>query len=584
MVTPRSALSRAEQVMGREWGPTSKHWTDYIEMRARIYGETNRLAEAERLYRRSLQIAENAFGADHPSVATTLDGLASLLRTRGDYGQAEELFRRALRIREAAFGSEHPDVARMLSHLAALRLAARDTAGAFDLARKAVTGFSAVLAKGGDDAGGIKVETLRPYLNSLLQVLERAVAEQVGGAEATSDAMKVAQLSTQTAAAAALTKMAARVGAGSSKLATLARDLQDATGELQAVEKAILEAVLKAPKERNPGHEQHLRRREAELKQQVQAINARLAAEFPDYAALASPKPLTVAEVQSSLRADDALVYFLDTRPWKPVAGATFLWAITKKDARFVRIELDSDELGERVQALRCGLDATLWTDASTWPESTQEELRQKTEQIARRQRCKTLLGAEPTKEVVAFIPYEVLPFDAARAHALYRTLLGPVEDLVKGKRLIVVPSGPLTTVPFNVLVTEQPIAAIPARLADYREIAWLGARTGLSVLPSVASLKALRQFAKRSQATRPYLGIGNPLLDGPQNDPRWGSHYRELAKAARDRTCTQPSGRQRVASAKDRGSAGGFGSSVPGCQCRHRPGAAVDAAARDGR
>jgi len=31
------------------------------------------------------------------------------------------------------------------------------------------------------------------------------------------------------------------------------------------------------------------------------------------------------------------------------------------------------------------------------------------------------------------------------------------------------------------------------------------------------------------------YLGIGNPLLDGPQDDPRWGEHYKTLAQAARE-------------------------------------------------
>ena len=55
-------------------------------------------------------------------------------------------------------------------------------------------------------------------------------------------------------------------------------------------------------------------------------------------------------------------------------------------------------------------------------------------------------------------------------------------------------------------------------------------------MLPSVASLKALRQFAKASRASKPYLGIGNPLLDGPQDDPRWGRHYKKQAQAARDK------------------------------------------------
>jgi hypothetical protein len=108
------------------------------------------------------------------------------------------------------------------------------------------------------------------------------------------------------------------------------------------------------------------------------------------------------------------------------------------------------------------------------------------------------------------------------------------VEDLIKGKYLLIVPAGPLTSLPLNVLVTRPPKTAIPDKVAGYREVAWLGARQPVSVLPSVASLRTLRQFAKVSRATKPYLGIGNPLLDGPQDHPQWGAHYKNQAQAAR--------------------------------------------------
>ena len=68
-------------------------------------------------------------------------------------------------------------------------------------------------------------------------------------------------------------------------------------------------------------------------------------------------------------------------------------------------------------------------------------------------------------------------------------------------------------------------------------------------MLPSVASLKALRQFAKTSHATKAYLGIGNPLLDGPQDDPQYGALYKKQAQLARDKQqCPKTLG-QRIAS-----------------------------------
>ena len=113
------------------------------------------------------------------------------------------------------------------------------------------------------------------------------------------------------------------------------------------------------------------------------------------------------------------------------------------------------------------------------------------------------------------------LPFDAVRAHALYKGLFGEVEDLIKGKHLIVVPAGALTQLPFQVLVT-QPPGKTPTTYGDYRGIAWFARSHPVTVLPAVSSLKALRRNAQSSQATKPFLGIGNPLLDGPDQRYAW--------------------------------------------------------------
>ena len=105
-------------------------------------------------------------------------------------------------------------------------------------------------------------------------------------------------------------------------------------------------------------------------------------------------------------------------------------------------------------------------------------------------------------------------------ANELYAALLGPVETLVKDKRtLLVVPSGALTALPFHLLVTEKPPAAIPETFDGYREAAWLLKRQAVSVLPSVASLKALRAFARKDQGIKPMIGFGNPLFNPAQRN-----------------------------------------------------------------
>jgi len=50
-------------------------------------------------------------GIGHPAVATTLNNLAELYKTQGQYSVAVPLYWRALAIREKALGPEHLDVA-----------------------------------------------------------------------------------------------------------------------------------------------------------------------------------------------------------------------------------------------------------------------------------------------------------------------------------------------------------------------------------------------------------------------------------------------------------------------------------------
>ncbi|HEY7944375.1 MAG TPA: CHAT domain-containing protein, partial [Casimicrobiaceae bacterium] len=109
----------------------------------------------------------------------------------------------------------------------------------------------------------------------------------------------------------------------------------------------------------------------------------------------------------------------------------------------------------------------------------------------------------------------------------LYETLVGPVEPLIRDKKhLIVVPSGALTALPFHLLVTEKPAVAVPPvdaprDLASYRDAAWLLRRHAVSVLPSVASLKALRTFARKDEAKQALIGFGDPVFNAEdENSP----------------------------------------------------------------
>ena len=130
-----------------------------------------------------------------------------------------------------------------------------------------------------------------------------------------------------------------------------------------------------------------------------------------------------------------------------------------------------------------------------------------------------------------------MLPFDVARAHVLYKALFGEVEDLIRDKNLLLVPSGALTQLPFQVLVTVPP--ASPPDAIAMRDVSWLARSHAISVLPAVSSLKALRRVGRPSAATKSVIGFGNPLLDGDQTHPEFGAHDKRLADlAATQQSC----------------------------------------------
>ncbi len=193
---------------------------------------------------------------------------------------------------------------------------------------------------------------------------------------------------------------------------------------------------------------------------------------------------------------------------------------MTKTNVKWVRSDLGTPALTREVAALRCGLDAAAWAGDGAG-------------------KCAQLLRMTPDQA-----PHgnAALPFDVTRAYALYKALFGQAEDLIAGKSLLIVPSGPLTQLPFQVLVTAPPASG------DYKSAAWLARDHALTVLPAVSSLKALRRVARPSAAAKPMIGFGNPLLDGDPKDPE----DRRDAQLARDFKSCPKTAPQRVASNED--------------------------------
>ena len=469
---------------------------------AELYAAESRYPEAEPIYRRILAIKEKALGAEHTEVATTLFGLANLYAAQARYADAEPLYQRVLELKLKALGPDHPEVGTALSELASVRFNQSQWATAADYWRRSAQvtinrARRGIVADGQSQTGRATSETQRERarFEGLLKASHRAsLLDMQRASDIARDMFTMAQWSQSSQAAASLELMAARQVKGGGALATLIRERQDLVEDWQAKDKQLIAARVEPADRRNQQAESALSDRLRQIDGRLAEIDKVLAKEFPEYAAATNPEPLTLADAQALLRNDEALLLFFDTRAWQAAPEETFIWVATRTEARWLRSNFGTQALATQVVALRCGLDQTAWDSKG-------------------QNRCADLLRSHTRAET--------LPFDLARAHDLYRALFGQAEDLIKDKHLLVVPSGDLTALPFQVLITAAPRVAIPDSVSGYRGAAWLARRHAITVLPSVASLKALRRFARTSQAKEPFIGFGNPLLLGPYGTDR---------------------------------------------------------------
>ena len=163
----------------------------------------------------------------------------------------------------------------------------------------------------------------------------------------------------------------------------------------------------------------------------------------------------------------------------------------TKTQSRWVRPLGDSGTaISAAFHDLRCGLDASLW----------EGDL------------CDRHIDGRPARYENGDVRWETLPFDLAMANLVYKGLFGQVEDLIRDKHLLIVPSGPLTQLPFHVLVTAMP-SNDSSGMQEHR-VTRLGAQ--LWDLPRNADRQgvAVLRTVKGSAPERDGLQSGDVIVD----------------------------------------------------------------------
>lgn len=462
----------------------------------------DRHRDSEPLFRRALTLYEKAAGTESPPVATVLNNLGQALKAEGRFTDAEPLIKRSLAIRQKVLGTSHPDVARSLNNLADLYQRQARYADAEPLFKRALAIREASvgldhpdtiastnnLAALHRDAGRI-ADALPPVQRLIaagraqpavaLPVLFDAQNQNLLPSDAALDAaLDVIQHAAQSSAAAAVNKLAVRLAAGTDRLAALVRSDQDLAGEADQLDKAIVAGLSKQAGADAAATERR-RKRLASIAAERVAIQHTLAAEFPDYTALSNPSALKARDVQALLSTDEAMVlYAIGDKQ-------SFVVALTRDAAEWKPIPLGADALAQKVAMFRTGLAVV--DDPSTAP-----------------------------------------LFDLAVANEVYAALLGPIEPLIANKRsLLIAPSGALTALPFQLLITAKPPAAFPANLDGYRAAEWMVKQHVVAVLPSLASLKALRGNPQHERAAKAMVGFGDPVFG-----PAGGNEQRVAARS----------------------------------------------------
>lgn len=489
----RRALT-LDMARDRKLQPDAPVWLDQHEAVslgriASVASARGNTADADRLFERALRISARY---EHPATVGLMSEYARHLWAGGNLERAADLFQKSL-----VLAHHMPDfVPRSnsvfaLNSLGRIRHAQGELDGALAAFREAkdVPRSLALMTPGDRDSYALDDFLAVAYERGL-----QAPAERSG---LSAEAFEAAQRAKFGEAAAALAQMSARQAQRQGPLAALAREYQDLTQKRTQSERKLA-TLLRAE---NPDKTAvgTTRQTISDATLAIGDLERLFATDFPGYAALANPSPLSLSDTQALLAPNEAMIVVA-------LAGQnSFAWALTRSSSEWRALPLSSDEVTEQVDALRCGLDYTAW--------------RQNGEK-----RCQKLLGVSHTYADLTAADSsrrKTLPFDLARASKLYNTLIAPFDAVIRNKSLIVVPDGALTRLPLSVLVAEKPEASAPASSAAYREAAWLGARQPITVLPSVSSLRALRLMSKAEPAPEAYLGVGDPALTGTAACPK---------------------------------------------------------------
>jgi tetratricopeptide (TPR) repeat protein len=517
-----------------------------------VYENRGDYDRAIEFYEKALNIDLAVYGEQHVSTATNYTNIGSVHDSRGDYDRAIEFYEKALNIDLAVFGEHHPYVASDYNNIGGVYDSRGDYDRAIEFHEKALR----ALCNGAETPDAADC---RPDADTLYAFRRIAQAYDSTGNPA-------AAAAAYEKAAAALERLRGNIESQEAKtfhsseyyelfpegLGAFAALYQDA-GDKTVLERAFsfaekgigrvflemigrsraivdgglppdvvneglnLKARLQVARDRinseetKPKDEQRQDLRKLayddfnHAETDLEAYETRLLKEYPNYAELMNPQVRSLDEIRSKVLSpgEAALEY---------VVGEKASWLIfIKKDGISIHQLPPREEITDKVNRLRYFImpeDCSYLASKKKQCESTAKdsgaecrEIRSQAVSCASgRDKC-TTMGKVCLEQLRA-------SFDGQRkalAAELHSMLLGPVESELEGVgRLLIVPTGDLYFLPFEVLIED----------GEY-----LIEKYDIRYTPSlnVAYLVAMR--AAQDSAMGEWMGFGDPLYDKKCDD-----------------------------------------------------------------
>jgi len=443
------------------------------------------------------QDAIATFDAVAPQSRDRLRALSLFGRIRQDQGQlaaAESVHRDALAQLTSRYGPDNAELEPALADLGATLFARGDYAGAVELFERAVTIVDTAASRDAATAFAARTGAIEDQTQARAGLYDRlietyyrlAAADPSRAATAAARSFVLAQQVAATRAGQALSDMAARQASGTGALAQLVRQRQDLLGAWRQQDAKLTSLLGESTPD--PRAVAGLHATLSSTDAAIAAIDTQLAGAYPRFAELQRPAPLSAETAGAQLGQNDVLLFFADARP-KGGPSESFVWAVTPDGAlTWQRLPRSGRDLTAGVTSLREALGVAASSRGPT--------------AVARS------TGKDRTGRVLT------------AAHALYEATLAPIEKVIAGRDLVIVPSRSLSALPFHLL-----LPALPAAEGDrFASAPWLLREHAIGMLPAVTALAAADVPVSSASG---YVAFANPLLTG-----RSGTDQRAFARS----------------------------------------------------